>query len=71
VMFDAMELPEQQVLIDPQSLRHSYLAAMRRSVSRIRAACTDHRVDYAMIATSDPLDVALSTFLSQRTHRQK
>jgi uncharacterized protein (DUF58 family) len=69
--FEGMENIEQEVLTDPQSLRTSYLEAVRSFVTRVRGACLNHRVDHALISTADDLDVALTTFLAARMHRQR
>lgn len=66
-MFEGIEIA-QHVLSDPQSLRRSYLAAMNGFVHRVRSWCVNNRVDYVLLSTRDPLDVALSAFLAQRMH---
>ncbi len=70
-LFEGLERPDLQLLTDPQALRQSYLDAMQRFAGRIRRVCMDHRIDYAMISTQDPLDVALSMFLAQRMKTAK
>lgn len=70
-LFEGMEELDLQVLTDPQSLRRSYLDAVQAFISKVRSACLDQRVDYALISTADGLDVALSTFLATRMHRQR
>jgi uncharacterized protein (DUF58 family) len=70
-LFEGMEEVDLEVLTDPQSLRRSYLEALQGFISRVRSACLDQRVDYALISTADGLDVALSTFLASRMHRQR
>jgi len=70
-LFEGMERPGQQLLTDPQSLRQSYRQALERFVTGIRGACVDYRIDYALISTRDPLDVALSAFLAQRMRTMK
>ena len=70
-LFEGIEDATREVLTDQQSLRESYLAALRAFIKRIQAACLDHRVDYALMSTADPLDVALTTFLATRMHRQR
>lgn len=71
IKFEGMEDIDAEVLTDPQSLRSSYLAALERFISEVRGACLNHRIDYALISTQQPLDVALTTFLATRTHRQR
>lgn len=70
-LFEGIEDVDQQVLTDPQSLRRAYLDALQSFISRVRRACLDQRVDYALISTATGLDVALSTFLATRMHRQR
>jgi len=70
-LFEGMEMLDQEVLTDPQSLRNSYLVALRAFLRRVETACLDTRVDYALISTAEPLDVALTTFLATRMRRQR
>jgi len=70
-LFEGMEEINQQVLTDPQSLRGSYLEALNAFLRKIRGACLNGKVDYALISTKDPVDVALTTFLATRMHRQR
>ncbi len=65
VLFDGLEEPA-QLLADPQSLRDSYLAAMRRLVTRVRAACLKLRADYVPVNTRDPVDAVLCGYLGRR-----
>jgi uncharacterized protein (DUF58 family) len=69
VMFEGLERPDVQVLTDPQALRASYLRIVERFVSKVRSACVDHRIDYALISTRDPLDAGLAAYLAGRMHR--
>ena len=70
-LFEGMEELNQEVLTDPQSLRSSYLAALEVFLGKMRRACLDQKIDYALISTADSLDVALTTFLATRMHRQR
>ena len=70
-LFEGMEDLNLEVLTDPQSLRGSYLAALEVFLGRMRRACLDQKIDYALISTADSLDVALTTFLATRMHRQR
>jgi uncharacterized protein (DUF58 family) len=70
-LFEGMEELNQEILTDPQSLRSSYLAALEVFLGRMRRACLDQKIDYALISTADSLDVALTTFLATRMHRQR
>ena len=70
-LFEGMEDLNLEVLTDPQSLRSSYLAALEVFLGKMRRACLDQKIDYALISTADSLDVALTTFLATRMHRQR
>lgn len=66
VLFEGIEAADQQLLVDPQSLRKGYLDAVNGFTSNLRATCTNHRIDYVGLSTTEPLDVALRGFLASR-----
>ena len=67
-MFKGMEeMPD--VLTDPRSLRKAYLAEFEKFQREVRKGCRAHNVDYLLLRTDQPLDVALSSFLSSRMRR--
>ncbi len=68
-LFEGMEHLGLEIMTDPQSLRRAYLDAVQSFISQIRAACLNHKVDYALLSTNDPLDVALTRYLANRMHR--
>lgn len=70
-LFEGLEELDLQILTDPQSLRRSYLAALGEFLGKLRRACLDHNVEYALLNTGDGLDIALATFLATRMHRRK
>lgn len=51
---------------NPRALRDGYLAALQQYLDEVRRECARNTVDYKLIRTSDPLDAALATFLSNR-----
>ena len=55
-----------QLFTEPRALRDAYLDELGRFSQRIRHECLDHRIDYQLLNTSDPLDVALSSYLATR-----
>lgn len=67
-LFEGLE-EEQRLLADPQSLRASYLDAVRSFCARVRAVCLKHRADYVPVNTQQPLDAVLSGYLSGRSAR--
>ncbi|MBI4718627.1 MAG: DUF58 domain-containing protein [Planctomycetes bacterium] len=70
-LFEGMEQVGLEVLTDPQSLRSSYLQALQTFISRVRTACLDQRIDYALLSTADRIDVALTTYLAARMRRRR
>ncbi len=67
--FDGLEAPDVSLLTDPQSLRESYLEIVQAFISKVRSECMNHRIDYKLMTTRDPLDAGLSTFLAARMHQ--
>lgn len=55
-----------EIMCNPRALRDDYLKAVDGFLENARAACLSQSADYALIRTSDPLDTALTTFLSKR-----
>ena len=70
-LFEGMEQVDLEVLTDPQSLRASYLEAVQGFISKVRRACLDNRIDYALMSTADGVDVALTTFLASRMRHRR
>ena len=69
--FQDLEDEQSSLRADPQSLRGSYLAAIEAFVARIRRACLEQQIDYALINTAQPPATALSSFLAARLARQR
>ena len=63
--FEGLELPV-HIRCDPRMLRKGYLEALRAYLEEIRRGCSEHQADYALFRTSDPIDAALSAYLSRR-----
>ena len=55
------------VTADPQSVRAAYRAEVDHFLAHIKRGCLDNQIDYRLLTTDQPLDVALSTFLASRT----
>jgi uncharacterized protein (DUF58 family) len=51
---------------NPRALREAYLASLDTFLGSIRRGCAADGVQYALIRSSDPFDVALLTLLSRR-----
>jgi uncharacterized protein (DUF58 family) len=51
---------------NPRALREGYLEALGAFLDTMRRGCAQNTVDYALIRTSQPLDAALATYISNR-----
>ena len=58
------------ILCQPRMLRKSYLEALEKHILAVKTACERNKVDYALINTAQPLEIALQTFLHSRTLRR-
>jgi hypothetical protein len=70
-LFEGLEAPDEQVLVDPQALKAAYLDALHDFESQLRRAFTNSRIEYVGLSTGDPLDIALRAFLAARMHQVK
>jgi uncharacterized protein (DUF58 family) len=69
-LFKGLEqLPE--VLTDPRALRKAYLTEVERFLHDVKLGCRTHHIDYLQLRTDQPLDIALSVYLSARMSRMK
>ena len=55
-----------QVPADPPALRRAYLAEFGRYLRQLRAGCREQAIDYVLLRTDNPLDIALSNYLASR-----
>ena len=68
IRFDGLEgLPA--VPCQPRLLRQSYLESLHRHIRAIKVACERNQVDYCLVDTSQPLEIALTRFLQSRALR--
>ncbi|MAG54823.1 MAG: DUF58 domain-containing protein [Planctomycetes bacterium] len=63
--FEGLEIDE-RILADPRALREAYMNELSEFQTRMKSACLSGRMDYQVLDTSRPLDLALSTYLAQR-----
>ena len=64
-LFRGLEgLPE--VTAQPRAIRAAYQAELNSFLKQIKRGCLDNEIDYRLISTDQPLDIALSAFLSSR-----
>lgn len=57
------------VLADPRALRRAYLDEFGRYLGHLRRVCRQHRIDYVLLATDQPLQRSLSGYLAARQKR--
>lgn len=65
VLFKGLET-NVQLLTEPRQLKRAYLEALERHLAEVRKLSAGLGIDYLLLNTSQPLDVALSSYLSFR-----
>jgi len=68
--FRGLELPD-ELLVEPRALRASYLEAVQRFRDSVRKDCASVGIDYVLLDTGQPLDLALSAYLAFRQRTQR
>ena len=67
-LFKGLEgLPDE--LADPRALRKAYQQEFTGFLRQVRQGCRDVGMEYTLLRTDQPLDVALSSFLTRRMQR--
>ncbi len=65
-LFRGLEnLPEQ--MTEPRALRSAYQSEFEKFLWDVRKGCRDLHMDYVLLRNDQPLDVALTSYLSSRT----
>lgn len=57
------------VLVEPKALRKAYLREFENFLLELKRGCRMHRIDYVPMRTDQPLDIALTSYLSSRMKR--
>lgn len=65
-VFEDIEDPTVQVLINPKSIRDAYLQQLQAFIKHYRQSCRRDAIDYNCLPTDTPLDIALMRYLAQR-----
>lgn len=68
--FEDLESGEQIPLV-PESLAGQYRALIREHIAALTAKFSEHRIDYVLLNTAEPLDHALFSYLSARQRRSR
>ena len=63
--FRDLESGEQMPIV-PEKMRAQYRTMIQEHIAALSKKFTDHRIDYVMLDTSKPLDMALFSYLSTR-----
>jgi hypothetical protein len=63
--FEDLETGE-QIPVVPETLAEQYRALIREHSEAIASKCAELRVDYTLVNTATPLDLALFNYLSAR-----
>jgi uncharacterized protein (DUF58 family) len=63
--FEDLESGE-QIPVVPQSLAEEYRTLIRAHIDALTARFSEHRIDYTLLNTAEPLDRALFSYLSSR-----
>lgn len=66
-MFEGLEEKDMKILANPRALRKAYLEEIHRFLLELKSGCIANRIDYVQFTTDQPLDVALSAYLANRT----
>jgi uncharacterized protein (DUF58 family) len=54
------------VVTDPASLKHAYQQELDTFLRAVRTSCLEREIDYRLIRTDQPFDLALAPFLASR-----
>ena len=65
VQFKGLEI-QAEVLCHPRELKKAYLRELEKFLHRVKTVCQQANVDYHLIDTSKPVDVALAAYLGAR-----
>jgi uncharacterized protein (DUF58 family) len=68
--FEALEIEGEHVLVDPATLRRTYLENLERHRSVLREGCRRHRVSLHEVTTDVPVEDVLPQLLTERLRRR-
>ncbi|NUM35869.1 MAG: DUF58 domain-containing protein [Candidatus Brocadiae bacterium] len=66
-LFEGLEEENLKILANPRALRKAYLQEIQHFLRELKSGCIANRIDYVQFTTDQPLDVALSAYLANRT----
>ena len=56
----------EQIPVVPEALASQYRALMKEHIDALTTKFSEHRIDYTVLNTAEPLDRALFSYLSSR-----
>jgi hypothetical protein len=56
-----------ELLVEPRALRDAYIEAVQRFLAEVRDICARQGVDYRLIHTGEPMDVAIISVIAARS----
>ncbi|MSP17760.1 MAG: DUF58 domain-containing protein [Myxococcales bacterium] len=62
---------ERRMLVDPRAIRATYLERLRQFLDAARRGCEEGDVEYRLVPTDAPLDIALADALGDRARRRR
>ena len=67
--FEGLEEIDIKLLADPRALRSAYLEEINSYLKTLKSGCLANKIDYVLLSTAHPLDVALSAYLAARASK--
>jgi len=67
-LFHGLEISADQ-MVDPRSLKDAYHREFDGFLKEVRSHCRNLQMEYTLLRTDMPLDVALASYLNSRMHR--
>jgi len=64
--FTDLELIQEELALDPMTIRTSYLERVRKFMNDVQAGCGQMEIDYVPFNTKSSFDEALAQYLSRR-----
>jgi len=68
-MFRSLELDSDQVMVDPTTLRSTYLENLQKFRRELQQGCLQNRVDLVSVCNSESLSVVLSNYIAMGRNR--
>lgn len=65
-LFRSLEINQQELLVDPISLRQTYLSNFNSHQEAIRSGCKQNRIDWIPVRTSESFSNVLATYIAHR-----